>query len=107
LLTGVAIGGAAIQGLHAQAKPKAYTITELETLDAKGAANVAGRIAKTQQGAGGHNFRAGGGGRTELTNFTGVDQHSKQRPPQLAASFIRPANTDFWYWPVLTPRSLV
>ena len=40
-LVGAAIGGAAIHGLHAQTKPKAYTVTELETLDAKAAADVA------------------------------------------------------------------
>jgi tRNA A37 threonylcarbamoyladenosine modification protein TsaB len=35
LLTGVAIGAIAVQGLHAQgAKLKAYAISELETLDA-------------------------------------------------------------------------
>ena len=61
MLAGVALGGAAIQSLHAQAKPKAYTVTELETLDAKAAADVAGRIAKLQEGAGGRNLRTGGG----------------------------------------------
>ena len=30
MLAGVGIGGAAIQGLHAQAKPVAYVITETE-----------------------------------------------------------------------------
>ena len=34
-LVGAAVGGAAIHGLHAQTKPKAYTVTELETLDTK------------------------------------------------------------------------
>jgi uncharacterized protein (DUF1330 family) len=34
LVAGAAIGGAAIQGLHAQAKPKAYRIVESEVLDA-------------------------------------------------------------------------
>jgi hypothetical protein len=34
MLTGVAIGGFAVQGLHAQGK-KAYTVTELQVLDAK------------------------------------------------------------------------
>jgi hypothetical protein len=34
MLTGVVLGAAAIQGLHAQAKPKAYTVSEIETLDA-------------------------------------------------------------------------
>jgi len=62
MLAGVALGGAAIQGLHAQTKSsKAYTVTELETLDAKTAADVAARIQKMQEGAGGHNFRTGGG----------------------------------------------
>jgi uncharacterized protein (DUF1330 family) len=33
LLTGIAIGGAAIQGLHAQATPKAYVVTEVEVIN--------------------------------------------------------------------------
>jgi uncharacterized protein (DUF1330 family) len=33
MLAGAALGGAAIQGLHAQAKPKAYAVTETEVLD--------------------------------------------------------------------------
>jgi uncharacterized protein (DUF1330 family) len=33
MIAGAALGGAAIQGLHAQAKPKAYLITETEVLD--------------------------------------------------------------------------
>src|SRR5262245_16647048 len=33
LIAGIAIGAAAIQGLHAQAKPKAYLVTESEVLD--------------------------------------------------------------------------
>lgn len=61
MFAGVALGGAAIQGLHAQTKSKAYTVTELETLDAKAAADVANRITKMQEGAGGRNFRTGGG----------------------------------------------
>ena len=62
MLTGMAIGGFAVQGLHAQGKSsKAYTVTELQTLDAKLAAEVAGRIAKAQEAAGGHNFKTGGG----------------------------------------------
>jgi uncharacterized protein (DUF1330 family) len=60
-LVGAAVGGAAIHGLHAQAKPKAYTVSELETLDPKGAADFAVRVAKVQEGAGGRNLRTGGG----------------------------------------------
>jgi hypothetical protein len=33
MIAGIAIGAAAIQGLHAQAKPKAYLVTESEVLD--------------------------------------------------------------------------
>jgi uncharacterized protein (DUF1330 family) len=72
-LVGAAVGGAAIHGLHAQAKPKAYTVTELETLDAKAAADVAARIQKAQEGAGGHNFRTGGG------KVTGMEGPPPQR----------------------------
>jgi uncharacterized protein (DUF1330 family) len=61
MIAGAALGGAAIQGLHAQAKPKAYTITELETLDAQAAADIAKRIWVIQTEAGGRNFRTGGG----------------------------------------------
>ena len=32
LLAGVALGGSAVQGLHAQAKPKAYSIGEIEPI---------------------------------------------------------------------------
>ena len=76
LVAGVAIGGAASQGLHAKGKAKAYTVTELETLDAKAAADVAPRIAKAQQAAGGHNFRTGGG---KVTGMEGPP------PPQRVA----------------------
>jgi hypothetical protein len=33
MIVGAALGGAAIQGLHAHAKPKAYTVSEIETLN--------------------------------------------------------------------------
>jgi uncharacterized protein (DUF1330 family) len=34
MLAGTAIGAVAVQGLHAQAKPKAFVVTETEVLDA-------------------------------------------------------------------------
>jgi uncharacterized protein (DUF1330 family) len=60
-VAGVALGAVAVQGLHAQAKPKAYTVTELQTLDPILAADVATRITKAQEAAGGRNFKTGGG----------------------------------------------
>ena len=60
MLTGMAIGGFAVQSLHAQGK-KAYTVTELQTLDAKLAAAVAPKVAAAQASAGGRPFKTGGG----------------------------------------------
>jgi uncharacterized protein (DUF1330 family) len=62
MLAGAALGGAALQGVHAQlTAKKAYTVTELETIDEKAAADVARRIWVLQTEAGGRNFRTGGG----------------------------------------------
>jgi uncharacterized protein (DUF1330 family) len=61
MVAGAFLGAAAIQGLHAQAKPKAYTVTELETIDDKAVADVAKRIQAAQANAGARNFRTGGG----------------------------------------------
>jgi hypothetical protein len=33
MLAGAAIGGAAIQGLHAQSTPKAYVVQEIEVIN--------------------------------------------------------------------------
>jgi len=38
VLVGAALGAAAVQGLHAQAKPKAYIVTESEVIDPAGLA---------------------------------------------------------------------
>ena len=61
LVAGVALGAAAVQGLHAQAKPKAYTVSELETLDAAANAAFVPLVQAAQQAAGGRNLRTGGG----------------------------------------------
>jgi uncharacterized protein (DUF1330 family) len=62
MIAGAALGGVAVQGVNAQlAAKKAYTITELETLDAQGAADVARRVQAAQVEAGGRNLRTAGG----------------------------------------------
>jgi uncharacterized protein (DUF1330 family) len=54
LVAGVGISAAAVQGLHAQTKPKAYTISEFETLD-KTAQDAFAKVAvPLVQAAGGH-----------------------------------------------------
>jgi uncharacterized protein (DUF1330 family) len=61
LLAGVAIGATAIQGLHAQAKPKAYTVTDIEVIDVA-AANAYGQLVTPRiSAAGGHPFNTAGG----------------------------------------------
>jgi uncharacterized protein (DUF1330 family) len=60
MLTGIAIGGFAVQGLHAQGK-KAYTVTENQVVDQKLAAEFAPRVTAAQVAAGGRNFNTGGG----------------------------------------------
>ena len=61
LIAGTAIGGAAIEGLHAQANPKAYAITELEVIDAAAAKAFVTKAEAAQAKAGGISFHTGGG----------------------------------------------
>jgi uncharacterized protein (DUF1330 family) len=53
LVAGAAIGGAAIQGLHAQAKPKAYVITEVEIINQEAFKEFAPKVAEANKMAGG------------------------------------------------------
>lgn len=62
MIAGAALGGAAVQGVNAQlAAKKAYTITELETLNPQAAADFAKKVSAAQTSAGGRNLRTGGG----------------------------------------------
>jgi uncharacterized protein (DUF1330 family) len=54
MIAGAAVGGAAIQGLHAQAKPKAYMVTETEILDRAALASYGPAFSSAMQAAGGH-----------------------------------------------------
>jgi uncharacterized protein (DUF1330 family) len=53
LLAGIAIGGAALNGLHAQAKPPAFTIAEIEVIDPTGFQDFAKRNGAGMAAAGG------------------------------------------------------
>src|SRR2546425_3735384 len=53
MLAGVALGAAAVQGLHAQAKPKAYIVTESELLDAAALAAYTPQAQAAVKAAGG------------------------------------------------------
>jgi len=69
VVAGAALGVAAMQGLHAQAKPKAYLVTEIEVLDAKGADAYGALIRPTQTAAGGRVLRTAGG---KIVEFEGA-----------------------------------
>ena len=83
LVAGVALG-AAIQGLHAQAKPKAYTVAELEVLDATALAAYVPKVLETQKAAGARPLRTAGGKivamegtapkRVAITEFDSLEQ---------------------------------
>ena len=57
MIAGAALGGAAIQGLHAQAEPKAYQVTELEIIDDAAWQEFVTAVRASQQAAGGRNLR--------------------------------------------------
>jgi uncharacterized protein (DUF1330 family) len=57
MIAGAALGGAAIQGLHAQAKPKAYQVTELEIIDNAAWQEFVKAVRASQQAASGRNLR--------------------------------------------------
>src|SRR5262245_15923274 len=61
LLAGVVIGGVAVQGLHAQAKPKAYVVTETEPLDDAAIAAYGPLIRAAIDAAGGRRLNTPGG----------------------------------------------
>jgi uncharacterized protein (DUF1330 family) len=57
MIAGAALAGAAIQGLHAQAKPKAYQVTELEIIDDAAWQDFVKAVRAAQQAASGRNLR--------------------------------------------------
>ena len=61
MIAGATLGGAAIQGLHAQAKPKAYQVTELEVIDDAAWQEFVKAVRATQQAASGRNLRTAKG----------------------------------------------
>jgi uncharacterized protein (DUF1330 family) len=61
VIAGAALGGAAIQGLHAQAKPKAYIVTEFEPIDAEAAKAFTPLVQASQKAAGARNLGTAGG----------------------------------------------
>jgi len=63
VVVSAALGGATVHGLHAQAKPKAYSITETEGLDAAVQKVYTPKVQAAQKAAPGNarNFQTAGG----------------------------------------------
>jgi uncharacterized protein (DUF1330 family) len=61
LVAGAALGAAAMQGLHAQAQPKAYSVTEIEVLDDAAVAVYAPLVEAAIKAAGGRSLNTAGG----------------------------------------------
>jgi uncharacterized protein (DUF1330 family) len=61
VIAGAGLGAAAMQGLHAQAKPKVYYVVEIEVLDATANAAYTPVVRAAQTAAGGRPFRTAGG----------------------------------------------
>ncbi len=76
ILSGVAIGAAAVGGLHAQSKPKAYLVTELQVIDPAATAAYGPKVQATQKAAGGRALNTAGG---RITSIEGAP------PPQRVA----------------------
>ena len=53
MLAGAAIGAGAVSGLHAQNKPKAYLVTELQVFDPAATAVYGSKVQAMQKAAGG------------------------------------------------------
>jgi uncharacterized protein (DUF1330 family) len=60
MFAGSAIGAAAVSGLHAQAKLKAYTVTEQSVIDASALATYVPAVQAALKAAGGHILNTGG-----------------------------------------------
>src|SRR5271170_4196430 len=85
LIAGVAIGVAAIQGLHAQAKPTAYVVVAIRSItDAEGLKTVAEKAPAIIAAAGGHPLVA----TNAITSLDG-------KPPQRFVHSIEKAKA--WY----------
>jgi uncharacterized protein (DUF1330 family) len=61
MLAGATLGAAVIQGLHAQAKPKAYTVIEVEVIDEAALKAHLPPVEAALAAAGGHYLNTGGG----------------------------------------------
>jgi uncharacterized protein (DUF1330 family) len=92
LVVGAAVGAAAVHGLNAQAKPKAYQVTELEIIDDAAWKSFAQAARASQQQAAGRNLHTAMGKvvafvgepprHVSITEFDNLDQAVAYRNSQ-------------------------
>jgi Domain of unknown function (DUF1330) len=82
MIAGAAIGGVAIQGLHAQAKPPVYLITEIDVKDPdKYGAEFAPKAQATIRGAGAKFIVIGGTAEPEQSPYRhSMARHRSESP---------------------------
>ena len=68
MVVGIGIGSVAVQTLHAQAKPKAYQVTELEIINEEEWKTFSQAVRASQQTASGRNLRTARG---KVVSFVG------------------------------------
>ena len=68
MIASAALGAAAVEGLHAQGKPKAYTVNEVEVINPAAQDAYTPLIVAAVKAAGGRNFNTAGG---RIVAFTG------------------------------------
>jgi uncharacterized protein (DUF1330 family) len=69
MLAGAAVGAAGVSGLHAQGKTKAYSVSELEVIDANAAAAYGPLVQPRIRAAGGRVLNTAGG---KVTGIVGA-----------------------------------
>jgi hypothetical protein len=90
MIAGAAVGAGAIQGLHAQAKPKAYLVTESEILDRAALESYGSGLASAMQAAGGHWISGASGPTDKITAVTGVRPSASASPNSTASTKRNP-----------------
>jgi len=69
LVTGTAIGAAAVQGLHAQSTPKAYVVTEIEVINQEAQNAYLPKVGEVIKSTGGAYLARGG----KIVSLEGAD----------------------------------
>jgi uncharacterized protein (DUF1330 family) len=71
MVAGAALGATAIQGLHAQAKPPVYVVTEIDVTNPKAQAMI--------KAAGGRQLAIGGAGGANAAKLSALDGNAPKR----------------------------